>query len=261
MINQELIQEAADRLWNAESERYTCEPVRDILSTENLEAAYRCQAINTKRKEEAGERVIGYKVGLTSEAVQAQLGVDQPDFGVLTDARQIVNGGSLDASQILQPKIEAEIGFVLDQDLGQQRPDMDMMKLSISKAFACLEIVGSRVKNWDIRITDTIADNASASHFVMNGENVSVSEVDLEGCMMTMTRNGELVSKGVGRACLGNPMNAALWLAQTLFDLGTPMKAGDIILAGALGPMCPVSANDTFIAKIDGFPQVQVSFE
>ena len=156
---------------------------------------------------------------------------------------------------------QAEIGFVLKSDLGLERPTMDSLVAGIEGAIACLEIVGSRIENWNIRITDTIADNASASHFVLGDSVVSLDDVDLVNCMMNMTRNGETVSEGIGSACLGNPLNAALWLAQIMFDFGTPMKGGDIILAGALGPMCPVEAGDRFTASIEGFDQVSVSFE
>ncbi|MBT6916498.1 MAG: 2-keto-4-pentenoate hydratase [Flavobacteriales bacterium] len=261
MINPTQIQEAADRLWEANSHGQVCSPVRELIGTDDLEAAYQAQAINTNRKLNRGEVIVGYKVGLTSEAIQNQLGVDQPDFGVLTDVTQIPNGGSMEASIILQPKIETEIAFVLDHDLGERRPVMETLLRSISTATSCLEIVGSRIENWDIRITDTIADNASASHFVVADEYVNLDDIDLEECSMEMTKNGEIVSSGKGSACMGNPLNAALWLAQTMFDLNTPMKAGDIILAGALGPMSPVESGDSFVATIDGLPGVSVTFD
>ena len=261
MINPSQIQEAADRLWEADSRGEVCNPVRELIGTDDLEAAYKAQAINTKRKLDRGEAIVGYKVGLTSEAIQIQLGVDQPDFGVLTDITRIPNGGSMEASIILQPKIETEIAFVLDRDLGDRRPVMETLLDSISKATSCLEIVGSRIENWDIRITDTIADNASASHFVVADEFVNLEAIDLEGCSMEMTKNGETVSVGKGSACMGNPLNSALWLAQTMFDLNTPMKAGDLILAGALGSMSSVQSGDSFVATIDGLPSISVTFD
>ncbi|MEZ4722119.1 MAG: fumarylacetoacetate hydrolase family protein [Flavobacteriales bacterium] len=253
------IQASADRIWNSIQSGETCSPVRELIGESDQEAAYKAQQINTQRKLDQGHRIVGCKIGLTSFAVQKQLGVDQPDFGVLTDRMQIANGGEVRWAELMQPKAEAEIAFVLKADLVGSIT-MDSLKEAIDYAAASIEIVGSRIEGWNIRITDTIADNASASHFVLSDSHVSIESLDLENCQMSMTRAGEVVSSGEGKACLGNPLNAALWLAQTMQRLGTPLKEGDIILAGALGPMVNANQGDRFEATIEGLGSVSVSF-
>jgi 2-keto-4-pentenoate hydratase len=187
------------------------------------------------------------------------LGVDQPDFGLLFADTQVSNGGSLPASSILQPKAEAEIAFVMKSDLTNHITE-DSVAAAVDYAVGAIEIVGSRVLNWDIRITDTVADNASASHFVLGDVRKSLHEVDLAAIKMKLYKNGVLASEGIGSACLGSPLKALTWLAQTFADLGTPLKAGDIVLSGALGPMCAGEAGDTFVAQIESFGEVKFTF-
>jgi 2-keto-4-pentenoate hydratase len=173
---------------------------------------------------------------------------------------EVKNGGSVMASLILQPKAEAEIAFVMKHDLTGDIT-LERAKAAIDYAVGAIEIVGSRVLNWDIRITDTVADNASASHFVLGDVRQDVNELDLAAVKMQLNKNGEMVSEGMGAACMGNPLLALVWLAQTFADLGTPLKAGDIVLSGALGPMCAGGAGDTFAASIEGFGNVSFTFE
>lgn len=254
------IQQAADLLWDCLTQGKTCPPVRELIGSDDLSAAYAVQNINTQRKRARGESIVGVKIGLTSEAVQRQLGVGQPDYGVLTNAMRVSQDHPVKWSELSQPKAEMEVGFILGKDLPQGEITLDVLKDAISAAVASIEIVGSRVENWDIRITDTIADNASASHFVIGDEVANWASVDLVNCKMEMTRAGEVVSQGRGSACMGDPLNAALWLAQTMAELGTPLKEGYIILAGALGPMVPVNPGDSFIGNIEGLGSVSVSF-
>lgn len=248
---------AAEVLWNAHQYKTACKPVREIIGETDIDLAYSVQRINNERRISSGEKVVGKKIGLTSFAVQKQLGVDQPDYGLLFDSTQVVNGGQLAAADLMQPKAEAEIAFVMKKDLDG---DVTMARLidSIDYAVASIEIVGSRVENWNIRITDTIADNASASHFVLGDERKSLSEVDLEGCNMTMTKNGELASEGIGAACMDNPLNAALWLAQVMSQNGEPLRAGEILLSGALGPMVAINVDDVIEATIEGLGSVKL---
>jgi len=260
MISQEVIEAAAQRLRDAQESGVPCAPVREWIGDSDISTAYAVQKINNDFRVANGGSVVGLKIGLTSLAVQKQLGVDQPDFGLLFADREVKNGGGVMASSILQPKAEAEIAFVMKHDLTGDIT-LERAKAAIDYAVGAIEIVGSRVLNWDIRITDTVADNASASHFVLGDIRRAVNEIDLVAVKMQLHKNGELVSEGVGAACMGNPLFALVWLAQTFADLGTPLKAGDIVLSGALGPMCAGEAGDTFDASIEGFGTVSFTFE
>lgn len=259
MISQDVIEAAAQRLREAQAQGEPCAPVRELIGETNIEAAYAVQKVNNDLRVAQGAVVVGQKIGLTSLAVQKQLGVDQPDFGLLFADTAVANGGSLHASAVLQPKAEAEIAFVMKSDLNVNITE-EAVIAAIDYAVGAIEIVGSRVLNWDIRITDTIADNASGSHFVLGDVRKLVSEVDFTAVKMQLHKNGALVSEGVGAACLGSPIKALTWLAQTFAELGTPLKAGDIVLSGALGPMCAGEAGDTFVAKIESFGEISFSF-
>ena len=251
---------AADRIWDSILSKETCNPIRELIGESDIDAAYKIQQINTDRKLADGERIIGYKVGLTSFAVQKQLGVDQPDFGVLTKSMLVNEDGEVPMSELMQPKAEAEIAFFLSQDIDNQLISIYELIKFIDSVSASIEIVGSRIEAWNIRITDTIADNASASHFVVGKSKVKLEDIDLVNCNMSMTKNGEVASVGQGSACMGNPMNAALWLVNTMVERGTILRKGDVILSGALGPMVPVSPGDQFKAEIEGLGAVSVSF-
>lgn len=258
-INRNVIA-AAKRLREAADKGITCEPVRNLIGTTDLEKAYQVQEINTALRIAGGARVIGRKIGLTSLSVQKQLGVDQPDFGMLWNDKEIWNGGEMSMKSLMQPKAEAEIAFVLGKDLTGDRLTSVEVLSAIEYALASIEIVGSRIENWDIKITDTIADNASASHWVVGHQPVKLENVDLINCKMVMENNGKKVSEGVGKACLGSPINAVLWLAQKMQQIGKPMKAGDLILSGALGPMVSVKAGDNFRVLIEGLGEVSAAF-
>jgi 2-keto-4-pentenoate hydratase len=260
MNKNDVINDAAQLLWEASEQRNACEPVRNLIGVDDLSLAYAVQKVNIDRRFAAGEQPVGVKVGLTSKVVQEQLGVDQPDFGVLTDRMEVKLGDEVPWHELFQPKAEAEVAFKLSKDLPAAKIDMETLKASIEGAAASIEIVGSRIKDWNIRITDTIADNASASHFVVSDRMVPLEGLDLEGCEMQLHQNGALVSEGKGAACLGSPFNAALWLVNTWAEIGMPLKKGYWILAGALGPMAPVLPGDVFEASIDGLGAVKVKF-
>lgn len=261
MTNEPKVLEAADRIWSSIQTKSACHPVRDLLGETDLDAAYSTQQINTDRKIKAGAAVVGYKIGLTSFAVQKQLGVDQPDFGVLTDKMLVAENHIISWAELMQPKVEAEIAFIISEDVHLLVESVHELKSKIECAVASIEIVGSRIENWNIRITDTIADNASASHFVLGSTKVPLAEVDLVGCKMKMSRDKQIVSEGQGVACMDNPLNAALWLVNTMISKGNQVRKGDIILSGALGPMVVVNRGDQFTAEIEGLGAVSVSFE
>ena len=253
------IQKAADQLWQAAQQGRVCAPVRELIGSQDIEAAYQVQLINNKRRLEGGERLVGKKIGLTSKAVQQQLGVDQPDFGLLFDSMSITSSHTISWDKLMQPKVEAEVALIMGQDLHQCHDDEQLLQ-AVDHAVASIEIVGSRIQAWDIKITDTVADNASASHFVLGETKADPKQLDLVNCQMTLVKNGEEVSRGMGQNCLGSPIKAACWLAQTMIDHHQPLKQGDIILTGALGPMVQVEPGDKVTAEITGLGSVSLEF-
>ncbi|MDH6626224.1 2-keto-4-pentenoate hydratase [Streptomyces sp. LBL] len=237
-----------------------CSPVRHVLPEADIDAAYAVQRRYVERAVTAGRRLVGRKIGLTSPAVQRQLGVDQPDFGALFADMAVPEGASIAPGRLLQPKVEAEVALVLGADLPHRDPTVADLLRATAFALPALEIVDSRIADWDITIVDTVADNASSGLFVLGGTPVPLDRVDLRGVRMTLTRNGETVSQGTGADCLGSPLTAALWLASTLARLGEPLRAGDIVLTGALGPMVVAAEGDEFTAHIEGLGTVGAAF-
>ncbi|UFH29324.1 2-keto-4-pentenoate hydratase [Pseudomonas sp. CIP-10] len=254
----------ANLLWDAQRQKLPCAPVREYFEgkseVDQALLAYAVQQVNVQRQVEGGRRIVGRKIGLTSPAVQKQLGVDRPDFGTLLDDMAIVDGEPIDTARLLQPKVEAEIALVLERDLDRERHTVADLIDATAYALAAIEVVDSRITGWNIRFVDTVADNASSGLFVLGTQPVGLSKLDLAGLSMRMTRGEELVSQGAGAACLGNPLNAARWLADTLVQVGTPLRAGDVVLTGALGPMVAVESRHTYTAWIDGFAPVRAIF-
>lgn len=251
--------EIALALWNAAKNHQQIAPLSSAFGLTDITEAYDIQKINNDKRIANGEIVVGKKIGLTSFAVQKQLGVDQPDYGLLFQTNQVENGGQTQIENYLQPKVEAEIALVLGSDLSGDITMEDLIQAT-DYAIASIEIVDSRIQDWKITITDTIADNASASHFVLGEKMEKLENLDLINGKMELYKNGVLVSEGKGEACMGNPLNAALWLAKTMISLGVPLKKGEILLTGALGPMVPVVAGDEISATIAGLGQVNVTF-
>jgi 2-oxo-3-hexenedioate decarboxylase/2-keto-4-pentenoate hydratase len=214
----------------------------------------------TAERIEAGATVTGRKIGLTSTAVQEQLGVDQPDFGVLFDDMEHADGAVVSAGAVLQPRVEAEIAFVLRADLAEGPLDDAQVREAIDYAVAAIEICGSRVADWDISFGDTVADNASAGGYVLGTQRVPLKGFDPVAAEMTMAIDGETVSTGSGAACLGDPVNAVVWLARQARELGAPLRAGQVILSGALGPMRPVRPGAAVHATVTGLGTVSVTF-
>lgn len=236
-------------------------PLRDGLSPTDVDGAYAVQTINTRYWEAQGRQIAGRKAGLTAKAVQSQLGVDQPDFGVLFHDMRVADGGTLDPAKALQPKAEAEIAFVLGADLPDPDATVEGVAAAVASVHAAIEIVDSRIADWKITFADTVADNGSSAFFVLADTGLPLDGVDLEGAAMEMTVNGAVVSTGIGAAALGNPLNAAVWLARTLAGRGEHLKAGDILLAGALGPMVALSLGDHVRAHIAGIGECSFSYK
>lgn len=256
---------AAARITTAYVESVPCAPVRDLIGSTDVDAAYATQLLVNRARTRAGARVVGRKIGLTSEAVQAQLGVDQPDFGVLFDDMAFADGAVVPMRRLLQPKVEAELAFVLATDLDGDL-SLATVRAAVAYAVVALEIVDSRIAGWDISYADTVADNASSGLFVLGSTRLDLADFDPRETTMSMTLNGEVVSTGSGTACLGDPLNAVLWLARTAQEYREPLRAGQVILSGALGPMAPVPAGaqvEASLTTTDGRPlgSVEVAFD
>jgi 2-keto-4-pentenoate hydratase len=265
------VAQAAERLILAARTGVPTAPVRDVLGSTDVALAYRVQNVLTAARRASGARVVGRKVGLTSPVVQHQLGVDQPDFGVLFDDMLVPNGGKADSGRLIAPKAEAEIAFVLSADvdgfaagLSPDAPisatDRSAAAAAVDYAVAALEIVDSRVADWDITITDTVADNASSALYVLGDKRTPLSEFAPAEVIMNLEKNGVPASSGNGAACLGDPLNALIWLARTAASLGAPLRAGDVVLSGALGAMVPAEPGTEITAELSTLGRVSVTF-
>ena len=259
-VSREQIEALAERLRQAEETGAPCGPIRDHLPEGDVEAAYAVQRANTEFWTKQGRRLVGRKIGLTAKAVQRQLGVDQPDFGMLLADRTVGDGEEIDPGLVMQPRVEAEIALIIERDLTVERPTVADVIRATAFAVPAIEVVSSRIADWDIRIVDTIADNASFGLYVLGGPPRSLDGLDLRLCGMVMERRGEPISLGAGAACLGNPLNAAVWLARKMVEIGMPLQAGDVIMTGALGPMAPVDGGDVIEARISGLGSVRAVF-
>lgn len=252
---------AARLLYEARENRQPISPLRETCGLRTAEEAYAVQKANTLRWREAGRRAIGRKIGLTSKAVQQQLGVAEPDFGVLWGDLCFGPDEPVPAAEFMQPKAEVEIAFLLKKPLAHPQLHMHDVITAIDCVLPAVEIVDSAVADWNIRLVDTIADNASSGGLVLAPTARALGQVDLQACGMTMVRDGAMVSHGVGAACLGHPLNAVLWLARKMVEVGEPLADGDLILSGALGPMVSLAGGQRFQVEIQGFPAFHFSCE
>jgi len=259
-MDSSLISDLGDELWRAQR---TAKPI-DSLSTRypgmSIEDAYRIQQHLITRQVDVGARVIGKKIGVTSEAVMSLLDVHQPDFGYLLDTMLCAQGDAIDTSRLIQPKAEGEIAFVLKHDLSGPGVSVADVLRATEGVLVCFEIVDSRIRDWKIRIQDTVADNASCGVFVLGSQMVNPRSLDLRTCGMVLERNGAVVATGAGAAALNSPLNAVAWLANTLGRLGVPLKAAEVILSGSLGTMVPVKAGDSLHVSIGGIGQCSARF-
>lgn len=260
MTDSAAVQEAARQLREAEDSVAPCSPVRKLIGAADIDTAYAVQQENVRRGVERGRRIAGRKIGLTAKAVQAQLGVDQPDFGVLYADMSVNDDEPVPLSMLISPRAEAEVAFVLGSDLPHEVSTAADVMRATAFVVAAIEIVDSRVKDWDITIADTVADNASSARYVLGTSPKLLREVDVRGVTMSMMLDEVEVSVGGGAACLGNPVNAVVWLANALAARGEPLRAGDLVLSGALGPMAPVNAPGRYEATIAGLGTVRALF-
>ena len=256
----DLLQQLGDELYDALTGCHTVTPLSTRHPDITIEHAYAIQQRLIARRVGAGERVVGKKIGVTSQAVMNMLGVFQPDFGILLDGMVYNEGQPIEAKTLIQPKAEGEIAFVLKHDLMGPGVSAADVIAATEGVMACFEIVDSRIENWKIKIQDTVADNASCGVFVLGDRLVDPRDVDLGTCGMVLEKNGEIVATGAGAAALGHPANAVAWLANTLGRLGMGLKAGEVVLSGSLGIMVPVQAGDSLRVSIGGIGGCSVRF-
>jgi 2-oxopent-4-enoate/cis-2-oxohex-4-enoate hydratase len=247
-----------DALWQAGETGIPCIPLTETDPALTLEAAYAISSqLFQKKLKEKNLKSVGRKIGLTSYAVQTQLGVTQPDFGYLTSDMIVDHDGVVPARGLIQARAEGEVAFILGKDLKGPGVTHDDVIRATDHVVASIEIIDSRVKDWKIKIQDTVADNASSALFVLGTRPRKLTEIDLRMAGMTLRRNGEIESTGVGAACLEHPVHAVAWLANTLGALGDGLKAGDIVLSGAYGPVVPFLPGDEIEVEISGLGKVR----
>lgn len=259
-MDQQQIKQLGDELYEALIAGKTVSPLTSRGFEISIEDAYHIQQRMLARRIEKGEKVVGKKIGVTSKAVMNMLGVGQPDFGYLLDGMVYNEGESIPMDSLIQPKAEGEIAFLMNKDLmGPGLTAADILAAT-EGVMACFEIVDSRIQDWKIKIQDTVADNASCGVFVLGDKLVDPKKVDLALCGMVLEKNGEIVVTGAGAATMASPVNAMVWLANTLGRLGIGLNAGDIVLSGALGAMVPVKAGDSLRCTIGGIGGCSVRF-
>jgi 2-oxopent-4-enoate/cis-2-oxohex-4-enoate hydratase len=250
-----------DELYAALRERHTVAPLTERCPGINIDDGYAVSRRILDRRVAAGERVVGRKIGVTSEAVQRMLDVHQPDFGTLTDAMMFDDGADVPVDRLLiQPRAEGEIAFVLARDLiGPDVTEEDAIAATRCVR-PCFEVVDSRIHDWRIRIQDTVADNASSGVFVLGKGEVDPRAIDLKACKIAIDKNGAPLSEGVGAAALGSPAYCVAWLANSLSRFGIPLRAGEIVLSGSLVPLEPVRAGDRMHLVLEGIGSASVRF-
>ncbi len=254
------VAEIADRLRQAELTAVAVPPVRGEIAGDDVATAYAIQEHRTAAGLRASRRLVGRKIGLTAKSVQRQLGVDQPDYGMLFADMEVADGDEIPAGLLIAPRVEAEMAFLLGRDLDVPEPTMADVLRAVDAVLPAIEVVDSRIAAWDIRITDTIADNASSGRFVLGATARPLAGLDLRLAGMVMECRGEPVVTGAGAACLGHPLIAVQWLARKMVEVGRPLMAGDLVMSGALGPMAPANGGDWFEARINGLGSVRVAF-
>ncbi len=258
----EKINKYGNELYDSLKSSQSIAPITQREPEMTIEDAYAIQdVLISRRMREDKTKIIGKKIGVTSKVVMDMLGVNQPDFGYLLSDMIYSDGDEIDVTnKMIQPKAEGEIAFVLKEDLmGPGVTSSDVLRAT-KFVMPCFEIVDSRIKDWKIKIQDTVADNASCGYIVFGGQSVTPRDVDLTTCGITLERNGELLHTGAGAAALGSPVNAIVWLANKLGEFGVGLKAGEVILSGALCAMVPIEAGDNMTINIGGIGSASCRF-
>ncbi|OPX11644.1 2-keto-4-pentenoate hydratase [Mycobacterium sp. AT1] len=261
MLSSDVRAELAAELAEAERGKVPMKPLTDRYADLDVVDAYEIQLLNIRARVAAGARVVGHKVGLSSEAMQKMMGVDEPDYGHLLDDMEVFEDRAVPAGKFLYPRVEVEVGFILADDLpGAGCTEDDV--LAATAAFApSIELIDTRITDWKIKLGDTIADNASSAGWVLGADRVSPKDVDIKNVDAVLTRNGEVVAEGRSDAVLGNPVTAVAWLARKVDDFGVRLRAGDIVLPGSCTRAIDARPGDDFVADFLGLGSVRLSFE
>lgn len=254
------IKELSNYLVKAEERGEGVQPLTELYPDLDVKEAYNIQLEIINRKVEAGQRIVGKKIGLTSRAMQELLGVDEPDYGHLLDSMVVENDGEIFLGRLLQPKVEGEIAFVLKEDLRGPGVKTEDVLQATEYVLPALEIVDSRIANWQIKLEDTVADNASSGLYVLGGHPVKVDQVELPEIKMELYKNGEIVNSGKGSAALGDPAYCVAWLANKLSEFNIVLKEGEVILSGALSAAVDAKSGDKFSARLDHLGTVSATF-
>lgn len=250
----------ADMLWEAEEKRVQIGRLTDTFPEMTVADAYRVQLENVDRRLKSGAKLIGMKIGLTSQGMQKLLNVNVPDYGHLFDDMLLTEGQPCHVSELIQPKVEGELSFCLNKTLKGPGVTVADVYEATKYVVPSLEIVDSRIKDWKIKLQDTIADNGSSARLVVGSRMTPIEQVDMRLTGMTLEKNGELVNSGTTAEVWGNPAAAVACLANMLSEFGIELKAGSIVMAGALTAMVPVEAGDVVTASFQGMGAVSVKF-
>jgi len=259
-LSEEQIRQTAERLFEAEQQRKTLRPLTESFPHIEPDDAYRIQLALIEMKKARGAKIVGKKIGLTSKAMQKMLNVNQPDYGHILDGMMVEDGGHFPVRELIQPKIEPEIAFILDHDL--KGPGITALQVLAATRLVvpALEIIDSRIEGWKIKLCDTIADNASSARVVLGSSPKRVDQVDLKLVGMVLEKNGEVIQTGADAAVLGHPATAVAWLANAVGEFGVTLKAGEVIMPGAISAASDVAAGDLFCASFGGLGMVSVRF-
>lgn len=261
MLDENIIKKLAEELVEAESKRTPIQPITERYPEITIEDAYKIQLEVVRIKEQRGEKIVGKKIGLTSRQMQELLGVFEPDYGHIMDVMMCFEGNPIDTSQLIQPKVEAEIAFVLKDDLEGPGVTTAEVIMATEGVMPAIEVIDSRIKDWKIKIQDTVADNASIGRVVLGGRLTPVKDLDLRLIGMVFRKNGEIVSTSAGAAVLGNPAQSVAWLANKLAEYGVKLKAGEIVLSGSLISAVDVRSGDNVKAEFDRIGTVSAFFK
>ena len=260
-LSETTINDLADQLHQAGKNASQIPPITELVPSITVEEAYQVQLRTVTKRLTDGESIVGKKIGITAKVVMNMLGVDQPDFGHLTSGMEFKDSQKLPFKNFCQPKGEGEIAFLLKKDLSGPGITRDQVIQATECVMPAFEIVDSRIKDWNIKIQDTIADNASSGAFVLGSSKKSPNGIDLATCGMVLKKNGDIIGTGAGAATLDHPLNAVAWLANMLGSLGMSLKAGEIILSGSLSIMCPIESGDTLEMEIGGIGKAMCQFD
>lgn len=255
-----IIEQLAQELYTAEINKTPIAALTDRYKEITNEDAYGIQLAGQKLRERAGHVIVGRKIGLTSKAMQAALGVFEPDYGYITDKMMELEGDALTMQDLIAPKVEAEIAFVLKEDLMGPGVTVARVLQATAGIMPALEIIDTRMKDWKIKIQDTIADGASIGRVIVSSKLTPVAGLDMRYMGMVLEKNGEVVSTAAGAAVLGHPANAVVWLVNKLAQYGIGLKAGEIVMSGALTAACPVNSGDCIKATFDHIGSIGVRF-